>query len=272
MGVLGKPLPIDWMSERLPQYERPPVVETAFAVEFAQLKGWNVVHYGILWEHFKERYPKFEVHPFIPTTGPAKFGLQDPPLRCFFLDEEGVQIVQVRPGAFVRNWRAMPQNNLYPRYATIRPSFERDYALFEQFLYEFQFAPIEAWKCEVTYINHFVQGREWDDLSSLGTLLPILSPERLTGLVSEFSNASFAFGYQLPEDAGSLQIEMLPVLSPEGKQILQLSLTAIGQPKGSDLASILEWFDIGRYAIVKSFSQFTSLEVQNQIWGLEWRT
>jgi uncharacterized protein (TIGR04255 family) len=259
------------MKEPLPQYEKPPVVETAFAVEFAPLRGWNVIHYGRLWERFKDRYPKYEVHPFFPAIGPGTLELQDPPLRCFFMDEAGVQLVQVRPGAFVRNWRAMPQNNIYPRYAAIRPSFQQDYEVFELFAKELNFPRIEAWKCEVTYINHFIQGRDWDDTASLSKLLPILSPERLSGLVRDFSLATFAFSYQLPDDTGSLQIELAPVLSPQGKQIMQLTLTAIGKPNGSDLTSIMEWLDKGRYAVVKGFSQFTSLDVQNQIWGREWR-
>lgn len=258
------------MSEPLPQYDHPPVVETAFAVEFAHLQGWNAVHYGILWERFKERYPKFEVHPLLSAFGPVEFDFQNPPLRYFFLDTEGVQIVQVRPGGFVRNWRAMPQNHIYPRYATIRPSFEEDYEVFAHFLGEFGFPQIEAWKCEVTYINHFIQGREWDEPSSLARILPILSPERLSGLVGNFAHARFAFGYQLPEDAGSLQIELLPVVSPQGKQVMQLSLTAVGRPRGSDLASIVEWLDKGHYAVVKGFSQFTSLEAQNENWGRQW--
>jgi uncharacterized protein (TIGR04255 family) len=264
-------LPIQWMSEPLPKYESPPVVETAFAVEFAQLKGWNVVHYGILWERFRQLYPKFEVHPYLPAAQ-TRFDLQDPPLRCFYLDDEGTQLVQVRPGAFVRNWRAMPQNNEYPSYLKIRPSFEKDFEKFEHFLRELEFPAIEAWRCEVTYINHFLQGRDWDDLSRISALLPILSEQKLEGIVSDFSHASFVFGYQLPEDTGSLQIEMQPALSPQGKQILQLTLTAVGRPAGSDLKSIIEWLDKGHYAVVKGFSQFTSIEIQNRIWGRKWHT
>jgi len=261
------------MSEPLPQYERPPVVETAFAVEFAQLKDWNVAHYGVLWERFRAKYPNLEVHPFLPASPiPMKFDIQDPPLRCFFLNEARTQLVQVRPGAFVRNWRAMPENHQYPRYKTIRPSFEHDFEIFEGFLREFHFPKIEAWRCEVTYINHLIQGRDWTDLSSLHSLLPILSADKLEGLVRDFSHANFSFGYQLPDDSGSLQIELQQLISPQGKQILQLTFTAIGAPQGSDLGSIVKWFDKGRYAIVKSFSQFTSLETQNQIWRREWAT
>ncbi len=259
------------MIEPLPEYETPPVVETALAVEFAQLKGWNVVHYGVLWERFKAKYPNCEVQPLLFAPTPAEFSFQDPPLRCFFLDRERTQLVQIRSGGFVRNWRALPQNHNYPRYATIRPSFEQDFEIFHQFLGESGFSPIEAWKCEVTYINHFVRGREWDDILSLSRIMPIISPEKVDGLLSNLAHARFAFGYELPDDTGSLQVELVPVLSPEGKQIMQLGLTAVGKPRGSDLASILDWLDKGHYAVVKGFSEFTSLQVQQEHWGRKWR-
>ncbi len=259
------------MSQPLPEYQRPPVVETALAVEFAQIRGWNIVHYGILWERFRAKYPNFEVHPYLIATAPAEFSFSDPPLRCFFRDAEGAQLVQVRSGAFVRNWRARPQNHIYPRYATIRPSFERDFEIFERFLRESGFPPIEAWKCEVTYVNHFIQGRDWEDVLSLCKLLPILSPERISGLLSNMAHVRFAFGYELPGDTGTLQVELVPVLSPDGRLVMQLGLTAVGKPTGSDLSSILDWLDKGHYAVVRGFSEFTSMEAQREKWGREWR-
>ena len=48
---------------------------------------------------------------------------------------------------------------------------------------------------------------------------------------------------------------------------MQLGLTAVGKPRGSDLASILDWLDKGHYAVVKGFSEFTSLQVQQEHWG-----
>ena len=261
---------IDWMSEPLPEYENPPVVETALAVEFAPLQGWNVIHYGILWERYRSRYPNFEVHPHLLSMAQSEFTVQDPPLRCFFLNAEGTQLVQVRSGVFVRNWRALPLNHLYPRYATIRPSFEQDFEIFDQFLHEFKIPPIETWKCEVTYINHFVQGRDWRDPLSLCKILPILSPENVSGLLQDLAHARFVFGYQLPEDVGALQIELVPVISPEGRQIMQLGITAVGRPRGNDLSSILEWLDKGHYAVVKGFSDFTSKEAQSEYWGRKW--
>ena len=271
MERLGESLQIEWMSEALPEYKRPPVVETALAVVFAQLSGWNIIHFGILWERFKAKYPRFETHPYLNPSISGEISFENPPLRCFFLNDGGTQLIQVRSGAFVRNWRAWPQNSIYPRYATIRPSFERDFETFDQFLRDFEFPQLEAWKCEVTYVNHFVRGREWEDILSLSRILPIISPDRISGLLSNMSHARFAFGYELPEDTGTLQVELVPVVSPDGKQVMQLGLTAVGRPTGSDLPSILDWLDKGHYAVVKGFSEFTSIEAQREHWGRECR-
>jgi hypothetical protein len=112
----------------LSQYRKPPVVETAIAIEFAPLPGWSLLNYGTLWESFRADYPRYEIHPFIAVAnilGVTQVAIDpaNPPLRCFFTSKDGSQLVQSRSGAFVRNWRARPGNEEPPRYATIRPSF-----------------------------------------------------------------------------------------------------------------------------------------------------
>jgi hypothetical protein len=76
----------------------------------------------------------------------------------------------------------------------------------------------------------------------------------------------YTAGYELPDNDGSLQFEMMPGLTPDGRQLIQLSITAAGPPKSSDIEDIMEWMDKGRYAVVKGFSDFTSDEVQVKVW------
>ncbi|MGC9225045.1 MAG: hypothetical protein ACP5E2_14070, partial [Terracidiphilus sp.] len=84
----------DWLSRRTPEFKNPPVVETALAIEFAPIKGWSVVHYGALWERFRSRYPKVEVHlaPQEFLTRP-QLDLANPQLRCFFIAAADNQLV-----------------------------------------------------------------------------------------------------------------------------------------------------------------------------------
>jgi hypothetical protein len=55
-------------------------------------------------------------------------------------------------------------------------------------------------------------------------------------------------------------------MGKDGKDFLQLSITAIGQPASNSTEAILEWLDLGRHAVVQGFSDFTSTEIQTTVW------
>jgi hypothetical protein len=81
---------------------------------------------------------------------------------------------------------------------------------------------------------------------------------------------NFMFNYELPEGIGNLQFQLVPGLGTDGRQLVQLSLTAFGKPKGSGLVDIVNWLDQGRRAVVQGFSDFTSEEVQAKVWERIW--
>lgn len=258
---------------RLPEYERPPIVESALAIEFGQIPSWNVVHYGLLWEEFRSDYPQVEVHPHIAQLLPPQIPnlLASPPIRCFFINSEGTQLVQIRDGAFVHNWRIQPESSLYPRYHTIRPVFERDLAKFYDFLVRNNMPPVEVWKCEVTYVNHFMRGREWSDVSDLLRTMPIFSPPNgRSGMLAEPTRLQFILNYDLPAISGNLQIQFVPAVNSEGRELAQLSITAFGKPRTSDLPDVMDWIDGGRNAVVHAFSEFTAEHTQKGVWGRIW--
>ena len=254
--------------DRLPEYKRPPIVETALGIEFAPIDGWNLVHFGAMWERFRHQYPNTDVRPaWMFAREP---NLIDPPIRFFFTNDDETEMVQMRTGAFVRNWRSQPGNEEYPRYALIRPSFEKDVKVFYAFLQESGFSQPEVWKCEVTYVNHLLRGREWNDRAELHKVFPVLSSQLNSGLLAEVTQTNFTFNYNLPDGAGELQIQVTPGLRSDGKELLQLTLTAYGKPKSNDLGHLLEWIDQGRRTVVLGFSQFTSASVQKETWGRLW--
>jgi uncharacterized protein (TIGR04255 family) len=262
----------EWVSRRLPEYNKPPVVETALAIEFAPIKGWNVVQYGALWERFKARYPKVEVYPAPPQDFIARpvLDMANPPVRCLFIGSGNSQLIQIRSGAFVRNWRANQENQEYPRYRTIRPSFEEDLNLFCAFLQEQGFEGPEIWKCEVTYINHFLRGREWRNMSEIGQILPVLSRPLDTEVLSNLQQLSLAQNYVLPGEAGQIQFQLQPGIRSDGQEVLQLAITAFGKPKGNGIDHILNWIDLGHFAVVQGFTDFTAPEIQLSQWERTW--
>jgi uncharacterized protein (TIGR04255 family) len=261
----------DWVSRRLPEYHKPPVIETALAIEFAPIKDWNIVQYGALWERFRDRYPKVEVYP-APQEFIARPGLDfaNPPVRCFFIGVGENQLIQIRSGAFVRNWRANQQNHQYPRYKTIRPSFQEDLVLFLEFLRQQGFEIPEVWKCEVTYVNHFLRGREWESPSEACRIIPSIAKPIQSEVLSDLQQVSFAGIYALPGDIGQIQFQLQPGIRNDGQEVLQLTITAFGAPKGNGIEQILEWIDLGHFAVVQGFTDFTAADIQETIWERTW--
>lgn len=270
LALEGMHLPYEEKFGPLPQYRKPPVVETAIAVEFAPLPNWTLLNYGTMWQEFRADYPLYEIHPYLPlgtvNAPPMELNFASPPVRCFFTTSDGSQLVQSRSGAFVRNWRARAGNEEYPRYETIRPSFVKDLQTFQSYLTRNGFPSLEVWKCEVTYVNHLFQGREWTDAASLSSVFPTIGPVAKQGLLGSPTNVRYAAGFELPDNDGSLQVEFAPGISPDGRNLIQLSITAAGPSKSSYVEDIMHWMDKGRYAVVKCFSEFTADAVQREVW------
>jgi uncharacterized protein (TIGR04255 family) len=184
----------------------------------------------------------------------------DPPIRYFFLNADKTELIKIRSGAFIRNWRATPENDSYPSYSEIRPAFITDFALFIKFLEENNFQPPAVWKCEVTYVNHFIRGREWQEFVDLGALIPPLAP--LSSWSGQLGQLQFGAMYQLPGQGNALQVQLLPALRADGKELLQLTFTALGKPKSNEISDLVGCLDMGREAIVQAFCSFTSPEAQ----------
>jgi uncharacterized protein (TIGR04255 family) len=267
------------MARRKVDFEDPPVVETSLGVAFAPIRNWSLLHYGLLWgEQFRDLYPKADIKmPTAPveiTSFDVRATDRDPnldalPLRCRYSDESDTQLVHIQNNRFVRNWRATAQNPGYKHYDNLRPLFRRDWELLLRFLKEHKLAPPEVWSCEVTYINHLVKGREWHTLDEIPKMFPSLTVSENFGQSHQMRLMSFNLSYEVDDGSATLQVTAQPALrESDGKEIIQLSLTALGTPKGSDTESILAWLDLGHLAVVENFRDLSSPQL-HQTWRIK---
>jgi uncharacterized protein (TIGR04255 family) len=188
------------------------------------------------------------------------------PVRCWFINDQRTELIQVQNDCFIRNWRKTEEHPNYLHYEFIRPRFERDWTKFCNFLEKNCLAPPDVWQCEVSYINQFVRGREWQDFNDLSGLFPVWSSAISAPLLSRAQMVTFATSYSLPGERGALQFVSQPgVRGNDGTEIIQLTVTALGRPAASDTASIMDWLDFGREAVVQGFTDFTS-ESAHKIW------
>jgi uncharacterized protein (TIGR04255 family) len=254
--------------ETLPEYDRPPVVETALGVEFEPLTGWTVPYYGRFWERIQSAYPKAQVVPPILSPEAAAETLQDNRLiRCWFLDPSEARLLQVQSDRVVHNWRRVPGPNPYPRYMATLPMFLSAWREFRECLTENEIGPLRVTRCEVTYVNHIVRGEGWSDISDLPSVIRPWGGTGNFAFLPEPQAADMDLHFPMPAAKDRLHIQLRrAVRQPDGTELLQLTITAKGAPRSESEQDIVAWFDLGREWVVRGFTDVTS-EKMHQLWG-----
>lgn len=267
------------VSERtLPDYERPPVVETYLGVQFAPLAQFSIPHFGLYWTKIRENYPDFQVQPTLGSVierfeagqfVQPKLGVEVvrvPDARCWFIEKSGAMLTQVQRDRFIHNWRKLKPEDAYVHYDRIKPKFSEEWKNFCAFLDEMGVGKPEVNQCEMTYVNHIELGQGWRSYGELNKVIASWSGTSSGKFLPVPESVSISARYILADKKGRLHIEMQPAITRDAKEILQLNLTARGKPESSNLESILEWFDLGHEWIVRGFTDFTAKEMHN-FWG-----
>lgn len=254
----------------LPDFESPPVVETVLSVQFEPLTELRTAHLGLLWEKFRARFPKVEDRPPLdpvverfPEAPRAKLGLrlqtlETPPVpRMWFVTDRGNEMIQVQPDRFIKNWRKEGQGEEYPHYETGRQRFEQDFDTFLRFLTENRLGTPCVNQCEVTYVNHILAGEGWDGFGDFEKVFSFFRPPAgdIPGEVEDVrTHLRFTISGPGGEPIGRLHADIQPAYrTADNRPMYVFHLTARGQVGDS-----VEFFEIGRRWIVKSFAALTA--------------
>jgi uncharacterized protein (TIGR04255 family) len=248
-------------------YENPPVVETSFGFTFPPIKGWSLFHLGLLWGRLRPRYQfaearlpmgSVEVDEVDLKLGP-EVRLETMPLRSWFLDSSKNQLLQVQPNRFIRNWRAAEAEQKYFHYSDLKPMFQEDWTIYRDFLRDEKLPFPTVFKCDVTYINHLLKGREWNTLDDIGTLFKQMNFDLKGALVTSVSFTAASGNNQIRMDAA-------PGIRPDGTPIVQLTLNVSGQPVGALESDIWFKLDECHKLLVETFAEITADDLQKQVW------
>jgi uncharacterized protein (TIGR04255 family) len=190
-----------------------------------------------------------------------------PPLpRCWFLDDSGNRLVQLQPERFLHNWRKVTGEEVYPRYKTILPEFERLWKDFLDFATAENLGEVKLNQWEVTYINHIYQGEGWDTFEDIHKLFPALSSESSQGYLPQPERINLDLSYAFPEELSRLHISLAPAYNKKNnRMLLRLNLTARGRLESTDHESLKRHLDLGHEWIVRGFTDFTSPEA-HKLW------
>lgn len=270
------------MSEKrpnLPDFRSPPVSEVALSVQFEDIP-LQLVQLGLLWQRFRVSYPLTEQHHPIagvieqfaeekpPKSVMQLVSSQIPPIRFWFLSEDGSHLVQVQNDRFVRNWRG--SGDQYPRYEVLRSAFKEDYSIFENFLKDEGVAPPNPTQCEITYVNNIVAGKGWEHHGEAHKVFEVCS---LPDLESEPEPEDFGFAlrYMIPDEQGApigrLRVTVSSAHRTKDKTpLFVMTMIARGKLKGEGINSVVAFHDLGRAWIVKRFAALTTAQM-HEIWG-----
>jgi uncharacterized protein (TIGR04255 family) len=277
----------------LPEFERPPVVETVLGVQFEPLSNFRNAHLGVFWsflngEHVRSTLGRDWPHSIdAPQLDPQheRFGgdkpwrrlgfelkvSQDPSARIQIQDAGRNRMIQLQNGRLHYNWLGHKGGG-YPRYHEIRPEFDGVFKQFERFVTDHKLGELRPNQWEVTYVNHMPRGTVWKepgDWQDVFRQLPsvIDCPESVA-----LESCAGEWHFEIKPQLGRLHVELRHGRSGVecGEDLLRLTLTARGpiaeiEGNGPDLSKGL---DLGRETIVTTFKAITT-ESAHAYWGLK---
>lgn len=264
----------------LPDFGAPPVAEVVLSAQFEKLPSFRTVHIGLLWEHFRRKFPVTEEHaPLDPifenldsdslvrNTGMIRIrSFEKPPLpRAWFINSQGSQLIQVQADRFIHNWRKVQQTEEYPRYETIREAFVLELESFARFVEKENLGSLQFNQGEITYVNHIIPGDAGTDHKDPHRIVRYWNP--LTqGFLPPPEDISFNVRQVIrtrdQRVAGRLHTSLQAGWRSDDKApIYILELTARGAPQSPDVIGVTDFFDLGREWIVKGFTEITTDEM-----------
>lgn len=250
--------------QTLPDFEDPPVVETAVAVEFTPLPKWTMPYFGLFWREIDAEYPRSEVKEAIGADAGRVYEAAEFPIRCWFLTDSGEHLVQVQKNRFIHNWRKVTGTEQYPHFRNILPAFENAWVRFREFLAIHDLGVPDVQHCEVTYVNHIERGKGWQSLADLGSILPAWASQPTSEFLPTPDAVALKVLYSMPNEDGQLEIQLQPgIRNTDGKEILQLLIAARSRPASSDLSDLLECLSRGQEWVVRGFADFTSKQMHD---------
>ncbi len=263
---------------QLPDYEKPPVSEVVFGIQFNKLKTIKAPHTGILWQKLDmKEYPECKEMPplshLIETFDepPAQSQLitieefTHPPLpRLFFINATKNHLIQIQQDRFHQNWRKRTSDEEYPRFVNLYPKFLKSWEQFTSFINELSLGKIVPNQYELTYINHIPRGEGWTNLIDIEKVFPEFRCKTGVDFLPEPENVSWRRVYRLPNNSGRLHVSLRLGISRElQERTMVLDLTA----RGFSPDKMKTWFDTAHEWIVRGFTDLTGQSIQQSVWG-----
>ena len=267
----------------LPEYERPPVVEVALAIEFEQAVNFRTLDFGRLAAAWEDALPAADERPPLPRMDWPDEDLVDDLLDALFDDEErvvpprlwlqndmGDQVVQIQRDRLVVNWRREGSGS-YPRYKIVRERLQDAWRRLVHVCNDLHYDEPRPNLCEIQYINNIGVDEGWKSPQDTAKLMVPWQGVSDQSFIPSNHLCQFSLHCHFPEDReGWLNVDGWTTSAPTDDSAnamrMVLNLTSRGHALSNDLESAIDFFDIAHVWIVQGFTAITSPEAHH-LWG-----
>ncbi len=269
-------------SEPLPSFDRPPLIESALAVQFDPLSvlgsqeivkfatelgdGWGSPSITPPVGQQLDRYPGEDHGSWTARLVQFRANAgQIEPYRVRVRSLDSSRMIQLENGWLVYNWLKADQREDYPRYGATKEGFLQTVRQLREYCSKNLNVELAESLWEVAYINHIPEGQLWKEVGDWPELLPGLLG--IATINSDPTLDSCNAGWRIPIDdkRASLNVKLdLAVRNNDGTRVITLSFRARGSLESSE--ELVSNLDCGHEAIVRKFAEVTSKNA-HEVWG-----
>ncbi len=250
------------------KFENPPLNEVAISKFFApQTLNFRSEHFGLFWSTVQDEFPIAQQQPPIGsaflTDQPDEIF---PMPRYWLTSQDSTNLIQIQSNAFILNWKKADKE--YPHfYEKIKPSFDRYFELFQNFVAKECDAEPLLDHCELNYTNVIEAGDFWNSPEDTQIVVPSFAP--LLQGDDRFSNPSFncSYGFDLDTDL-KLNVSIRNAMSGKKQEInvLVFDIRAVSPSGTVEHEKSNDWFDRAHDTIIECFVKMTNPTIQREHW------
>ena len=260
-----------------PEYERPPVIETALGIQFNHLQRFSAVHYGAFHEAIRDDFPHSEDQSPLPAIIekfprlPESVTLDVAPYklpRVWYMDKpDGHSFIQLQRDRIVFNWRKMESDEEdYPSYEENARRFIEAFDKFVAFAERYELGKVEPNLCEVIYVNFLSPSTTTSAVNLLHHVLVGQSWDSTAHVLPEPEESSFNRCFVINDNLGRLFAEASTVRKGD-EEAIQLKLTARVIHDPESMESIRDTLEIAHNWVVNGFADLLDREYQENELG-----
>lgn len=254
-------------TRELPDYDNPPLIEVVCGIIFKPIIDFKIPHYGLYWSAIKEEFPGCMHAPPLGDLPTNITDLEFPLPRVWLISKSESSLIQLQHDRFHFNWRRVSDDDQYPRFKNVFNPFKEYFRQFHEFIDANEIGQIVPTECELTYINHIIEGEGWQTPADMGNIMRdlIWIPEERYLPPADSINWGGIFG--LPNDGGKLNIKLQSAMrKSDSKKLIALELSARKKIEKQTTEQMFDWYELAHSHIVRAFADLTQQKIQREIW------